>query len=172
MDHFARPDDELVKAQQAKTLYRNFQGYTTHKDCDILAFGASAISQTDDVYAQNVKVLSAFRTKVQAGKLPVERGLRITQEDKLRREAIIRVMCDLELDKAGFGREWNIDFDTYFADALESLKEMQADGLVALEADRVRVTESGRVFLRNIAMAFDAYLHQQAVDKPRYSKTV
>jgi oxygen-independent coproporphyrinogen III oxidase len=172
MDHFARPDDELVKAQQNKTLYRNFQGYTTHKDCDILAFGASAISQTDEVYAQNVKVLSAYRTMINAGKLPVERGLRITHEDKLRREAITQIMCDLELDKATFGRQWNIDFDDYFANALEDLKEMQADGLVVLETDKVRVTESGRVFLRNIAMAFDAYLHQQSADKPRYSKTV
>jgi oxygen-independent coproporphyrinogen III oxidase len=172
MDHFARPDDELVKAQQNKTLYRNFQGYTTHKDCDILAFGASAISQTDEVYAQNVKVLSVYRTMINAGKLPVERGLRITHEDKLRREAITQIMCDLELDKATFGRQWNIDFDSYFASALEDLKEMQADGLVLLETDKVRVTESGRVFLRNIAMAFDAYLHQQSADKPRYSKTV
>ncbi len=172
MDHFARPDDELVKAQQAKTLYRNFQGYTTHKDCDILAFGVSAISQTDDVYAQNVKVLSEYKALVEAGKLPIERGLRITPEDKLRREAISRIMCDLELDKASFGAQWNIDFDQYFADALEDLKEMQADGLVVLEPGKVVVTEPGRVFLRNIAMAFDSYLHQQATDKPRYSRTI
>ena len=172
MDHFARPDDELVRAQQSKTLYRNFQGYTTHKDCDILAFGASAISQTDDVYAQNVKVLSQYRHLINDGKLPVERGLRITPEDKLRRAAITQIMCDLELDKASFGRQWQIDFDAYFAGALQDLKEMQADGLVTLEPERVRVTEEGRVFLRNIAMAFDSYLHQQAADKPRYSKTV
>lgn len=172
MDHFARPDDELVKAQQAKTLYRNFQGYTTHKDCDILAFGASAISQTEDVYAQNVKVLSEYRALINAGKLPVERGLRITREDKLRREAITQIMCDLELDKAAFGAQWGIDFDRHFAPALEELQALQADGLVALEADKVRVTEAGRVFLRNIAMAFDAYLHQQATDKPRYSRTI
>lgn len=172
MDHFARPDDELVKAQQTKMLYRNFQGYTTHKNCDILAFGVSAISQTDDVYAQNVKVLSEYRTLIDAGRLPVEHGLRITQEDKLRRDAITRIMCDLELDKAAFGREWGINFDSYFTGALEDLKDMQADGLVTLDMDKVRVTEAGRVFLRNIAMVFDAYLHQQQADKPRYSKTV
>lgn len=172
MDHFARPDDELVKAQQAKTLYRNFQGYTTHKNCDILAFGVSAISQTEDVYSQNIKVLSEYKTMVEAGKLPVERGLRISQEDKLRREAISRIMCDLELDKASFGQEWGIDFDQYFANALEDLKDMQADGLVVLAPEKVSVTESGRVFLRNIAMAFDSYLHQQATDKPRYSRTI
>lgn len=172
MDHFAKPDDELVKAQQNKTLYRNFQGYTTHKDCDILAFGASAISQTDEIYAQNVKVLSEYRTLVEAGKLPIERGLKITQEDKLRRDAITQIMCDLELDKASFGQQWNIDFDRYFADALNDLQDMQNDGLVVLEPGKVRVTEAGRVFLRNIAMAFDAYLHQQSADKPRYSRTL
>ncbi len=172
MDHFARPDDELVKAQRAKTLYRNFQGYTTHKDCDILAFGASAISQTEEVYAQNVKVLSEYRALVEAGRLPVERGLCITQEDRLRRDAITRIMCDLELDKAAFAAAWNIDFDRHFAPALEELGAMQDDGLVVLEPDRVRVTEDGRVFLRNIAMAFDAYLHQQTADKPRYSRTI
>lgn len=172
MDHFARPDDELVKAQKAKTLYRNFQGYTTHKDCDILAFGVSAISQTDDVYAQNVKVISEYRERVEAGTLPIERGLRISREDKLRREAITQIMCDLELDKAAFGKQWNIDFDSHFADALEELKEMHTDGLVVLEPATIRVTEAGRVFLRNIAMAFDGYLRQQATDKPRYSRTI
>lgn len=172
MDHFARPGDELVKAQQNRTLYRNFQGYTTHKECDILAFGVSAISQTEDVYAQNVKVLSQYRAKVESGVLPVERGLRVTREDKLRRDAITRIMCDLELDKSEFGRQWNIEFDAYFADALQELAGMEADGLVMLEPGRVRVTDDGRVFLRNIAMAFDAYLHQQTADGPRYSKTV
>ena len=172
MDHFARPEDELVKAQQSKTLYRNFQGYTTHKDCDILAFGVSAISQTEDVYAQNVKVLSEYRELIEADRLPIERGLRITHEDKLRRDAISRIMCDLELDKASFGRAWDIDVDSYFADALEELKGMEADGLVVLESGKVHVTEAGRVFLRNIAMAFDSYLHQQADDKPRYSRTL
>ena len=172
MDHFARPEDELVKAQQSKTLYRNFQGYTTHKDCDIIAFGVSAISQTEDVYAQNVKVLSEYRELIEADRLPIERGLRITHEDKLRRDAISRIMCDLELDKASFGRAWDIDVDSYFADALEELKGMAEDGLVELEPGKVRVTEAGRVFLRNIAMAFDSYLHQQTDDKPRYSRTL
>ena len=172
MDHFARPDDKLVKAQQARTLYRNFQGYTTHKNCDILAFGASAISQTDDVYAQNAKVLSEYRDMLNAGKLPVERGLRIVREDRLRREAITRIMCDLELDKAAFGREWGIDFDAHFVDALQDLEEMQADGLVQLGAT-IRVTETGRVFLRNIAMAFDGYLRVPAAkSQPRYSRTL
>ena len=172
MDHFARPDDELVKARQAKTLYRNFQGYTTHKDCDIIAFGASSISQTENVFVQNVKKLPDYYRLVGAGHLPVERGLRVTQEDKLRRDAITRIMCDLELDKAAFGEQWNIDFDAHFADALGELKEMASDGLIALTPEKINVTDTGRIFLRNIAMPFDAYLKQAADAKPRFSKTL
>jgi len=172
MDHYALPGDELVLAQQSKSLYRNFQGYTTHKECDILAFGATAISQTAEVYAQNLKKLSDYRERLQAGRLPTERGLRITPEDKLRREAITRIMCDLELDGTDFGREWGVDFQAHF-DCRRELQEMAADGLVVLEGDLIRVTETGRLFLRNIAMLFDAYLRQQAAgETPRYSKTV
>jgi oxygen-independent coproporphyrinogen-3 oxidase len=172
MDHYALPGDELVVAQRRKTLYRNFQGYTTHKDCDILAFGATAISQTEAVYAQNLKKLSDYRDRIQAGRLATERGLRISPEDKLRREAITRIMCDLELDGAAFGREWGVDFEAHFGCRRE-LEEMAADGLLVLEGERIRVTEAGRLFLRNIAMLFDAYLRQPAAgEAPRYSKTV
>jgi oxygen-independent coproporphyrinogen-3 oxidase len=173
MDHYALPGDELVLAQRNKTLYRNFQGYTTHKDCDLLAFGASAISQTEDVYAQNLKSLKDYRARIEAGRLATERGLRIGHDDKLRREAITRIMCDLELDKAAFGREWNIDFDAYF-DCAPELAELAADGLVTPEGDLIRVTNAGRLFLRNIAMLFDAYYRRQAGsgEVARYSKTV
>ncbi|MEO6146443.1 MAG: oxygen-independent coproporphyrinogen III oxidase [Sulfuriferula sp.] len=172
MDHFARHDDELVRAQQQKTLWRNFQGYTTHRDCDILAFGASAISQTDEVYAQNFKRLTDYHTSVSQGSLPIERGLRISLDDKIRRDAITRIMCDLELDKAVFARTWGLDFDTYFAQSLTELQALSADELVELTPERVRVTEAGRIFLRNIAMTFDAYLHQPQDASPRYSRTV
>lgn len=172
MDHYAKPGDEIVQAQRNKTLYRNFQGYTTHRNCDIYAFGASSISQTEEVYVQNVKKLSDYYRLVGEGHLPVERGLRISPEDKLRREAITRIMCDLELDKREFGRVWGIDFDSYFADALAELKEMAADGLVVLTPEKITVTQTGRIFLRNIAMPFDAYLRQPAELKPRFSKTL
>ncbi|MEW5943121.1 MAG: oxygen-independent coproporphyrinogen III oxidase [Pseudomonadota bacterium] len=172
MDHFAKPDDEMVRAQQSKTLYRNFQGYTTHKDCDIYAFGVSAISQTNEVYVQNAKNLAEYQRRIAAGGLATERGLRIGREDMLRREAISLIMCDLELNKASFGKKWQIDFDTHFADALLELKEMEADGLVKLEPGVIKVTEIGRTFLRNIAMPFDAYLKQASEEKPRYSKTL
>lgn len=172
MDHYALPGDELVAAQRNKTLYRNFQGYTTHKHCDVLAFGASAISQTEEVYVQNVKKLSEYRERIQSERLPTERGIRVSQEDKLRREAITRIMCDLELDIAGFGKEWNIDCNEYFGFD-QSLAEMVDDGLLDLEAGIITVTDIGRLFLRNIAMLFDGYLQQSSTEQvSRYSKTV
>ena len=172
MDHFARPGDELVKARENKTLWRNFQGYTTHKNCDIYAFGVSAISQTDEVYVQNAKKLSDYENSIAAGNLATERGVRITRDDKLRREAIVSLMCDLELDKIAFGRKWDIDFDLYFENGLKELQEMEMDGLVQLSAERIRVTDAGRIFLRNIAMAFDAYLQESEESGPRYSRTL
>jgi len=171
MDHFAKPDDEMVRAQQNKTLWRNFQGYTTHKDCDILAFGVSSISQTETVYMQNEKNLKRYQERIAATGLAVERGLRLNRDDQVRREAITRMMCDLELDTTEFGKVWDIDFADYFADAMLELEPLAADGLVELAGARIGVTSLGRLFLRNIGMCFDRYLKQEAGDKPRYSRT-
>jgi oxygen-independent coproporphyrinogen-3 oxidase len=171
MDHFAKPEDELVQAQRAKTLWRNFQGYTTHKDCDIYAFGASSISQTRTVYMQNEKNLKKYQERVAAGHLPVERGLRLTREDQIRRDLITRIMCDLELSYADFSAAWGIDFETHFGDELAQLPPLAADGLVTLTDQGLRVTDLGRLFLRNIAMCFDAYLKQAGEAQPRYSRT-
>jgi len=171
LDHFARPDDELVRAQQNKTLWRNFQGYTTHKDCDILAFGVSSISQTADVYMQNDKNLKRYQERIAATGFAVERGLKLTRDDQIRRDAITRVMCDLELDFAAFGQEWSIAFTDYFADAMTDLRPLADDGLVTIAPDRISVTPSGRLFLRNIGMCFDRYLKEAASEQPRYSRT-
>ena len=171
LDHFARAEDELVRAQENKTLWRNFQGYTTHKDCDILAFGASSISQTADVYMQNEKKLKRYEDRATATGLAVERGIRLSRDDQIRRDAITRVMCDLELDFAAFGREWAIDFPAYFAESLADLAPLVDDGLVTLASDRIDVTPAGRLFLRNIGMCFDRYLKQTGSEKPRYSRT-
>ncbi len=160
LDHYAKPEDEMVKAQNDKTLWRNFQGYTTHKECDIYAFGASSISQTPDCYMQNEKNVKKYQEQVGASGLAVERGLRLTREDQLRRDAITKVMCDLELDMSAFGRAWDIDFAGHFPDALEDLKPLAADGFVEVSGDLIKVTELGRRFLRKIAMCFDAYLKQ------------
>jgi oxygen-independent coproporphyrinogen III oxidase len=159
LDHYAKPEDEMVRAQNDKTLWRNFQGYTTHKACDILAFGASSISQTPDCYMQNEKNLKKYQERIAAGGLAVERGLRLTREDR-------------QGDMAKFGRAWDIDFAGHFADALEDLKPLAADGFVEMSGGLIRVTDLGRMFLRNIAMCFDAYLKQPAAENgPRYSKT-
>jgi oxygen-independent coproporphyrinogen III oxidase len=171
MDHFARPDDEMVRAQQNKTLWRNFQGYTTHKDCDILAFGVSSISQTETVYMQNEKNLKRYQERIAATGLAVERGLRLNRDDQVRREAITRLMCDLELDTTEFGKVWDIDFADYFADAMLEIEPLAADGLVEVDGGRIGVTPLGRLFLRNIGMCFDRYLKQEVSDKPRYSRT-
>ncbi|MBT9568031.1 MAG: oxygen-independent coproporphyrinogen III oxidase [Thiobacillus sp.] len=171
LDHFARPEDELVRAQQNKTLWRNFQGYTTHKDCDILAFGASSISQTADTYMQNEKNLKRYQERVAATGFAVERGLRLSRDDQIRRDAITRVMCDLELDFAEFGVEWGIQFPEYFADALTDLRPLADDGLVEILAGKINVTSTGRLFLRNIGMCFDRYLKEASSEQPRYSKT-
>lgn len=171
LDHFAKPDDEIVKAQNSKTLWRNFQGYTTNKNCDIYAFGASSISQTVDTYVQNEKNVKKYQELVGEGHLPVERGLRLTRDDQIRRDAITKVMCDLELEKASFAATWGIDFDAYFAEALVDLQPLEADGLVSVDSRYVAVTELGRLFLRNIAMCFDAYLKQASESGPRYSRT-
>ena len=171
LDHFARPEDELVRAQQNKTLWRNFQGYTTHKDCDILAFGASSISQTADTYMQNEKGLKRYQERVAATGFAVERGLKLTRDDQIRRDAITRVMCDLELDFANFGSEWDIAFSDYFSEALADLRPLADDGLVEIGAGKISVTSSGRLFLRNIGMCFDRYLKESTSEQPRYSKT-
>lgn len=171
MDHYALPNDELVRAQQKRTLYRNFQGYTTHKECDILAFGATSISQTESVYVQNVKKLSDYRTRIQSGHFATERGFRLSRDDQLRREVITQVMCDLELNIAEREKVWGINFWSYFQSSRATLEEMEKDGLLILEGDWIHVEEIGRLFIRNIAMQFDAYLSNQ-IEMPRYSKTV
>lgn len=174
MDHYARPEDEIVQAQKNAGLYRNFQGYTTHPDCDILGLGASSISQTESTYAQNQKDIKTWQAAIDAGRLPVERGIRLSDDDRLRRDAITRIMCDLVLDRDAFGARWNIDFDRYFADALPELEALATDGLIQLEGSQIRVTDTGRILLRNVAVPFDAWYRREATsnDGPRYSRTL
>ncbi|MEP0548818.1 MAG: oxygen-independent coproporphyrinogen III oxidase [Rhodothermales bacterium] len=173
MDHFARPGDPLCQAQDAGTLHRNFQGYATHADCALLGFGASAIGGFGRVYAQNEKGLAAYYAALDAGRLPVARGLRLSDEDVLRRHVITRLMCDFALDKRAVEARFGIDFDRHFADALDALAALEAEGVVVLGPDRIVVPERGRPFVRNAAMAFDAYLDRaEATAAPRYSQTV
>ena len=170
MDHFARADDELVRARREKTLYRNFQGYSTHRGADLHAFGMSGISQTQDIYWQNEKGLGEYYQALKKGDLPLARGYQLTGDDKLRREVIMRIMCDLAIEFKEISREFNIAFADYFHRELELLDTLEKDGLVEISSAGLAVTSQGRFFLRNIAMCFDAYL--PAATERRFSRTI
>ena len=173
MDHFARPADPLCRAQDAGTLHRNFQGYATHAECALLGFGASAIGGFGRVYAQNEKGLAAYYDALDAGRLPIARGLALSDEDVLRRHVITRLMCDFALDKRAVEARFYIDFDTHFAEASTTSRRSKPKASSCSAPDRIVVPERGRPFVRNAAMAFDAYLDRAgATSAARYSQTV
>ncbi len=155
LDHFARPDDELARAQAAGTLQRNFQGYSTHAGASLYGFGMSSISSTPEIYFQNFKTLAEYRSAIDAGRLPVERGLRLTDEDRRRRTIIMRVMCDRRLDYAALSREFGFDFAATYAREIASLADLEADGIVRRTDSGLTVTPSGAPLLRIVAMRFD-----------------
>jgi len=172
MDHFAKPDDELAVAQKAKTLYRNFQGYSTHAGCDLYAFGVSGISQLQNVYAQNLKEMPPYYRRLNEGQLATSRGYKLTEDDHLRRHVIMRLMCDMSLDKREVENKFAIAFDDYFADALMKLEEFRDDDLLTLDANTIQINPFGRLFIRNIAMAFDACLDKNPSTRNLFSRTV
>ena len=157
MDHFARHDDELAVAQRNKTLQRNFQGYSTRGKTDIYAFGMSSISQTDDLYWQNQKELEKYYSAIDSNQSPISKGCVLTQDDKIRRQVIMRLMCDMSMDFAALSESIGIDFTRYFSAELNSLSDLEADGLIATSERGLIVTELGRLLIRNIAVRFDAY---------------
>lgn len=170
MDHFALPSDELVKAQKAQTLQRNFQGYSTRAGVEICGFGISSISQGAHSFRQNVKDLETYRAVLSQGRLPISKGYELSDEDRLRADVIMRLMCDLSLNYEVMSKKWGIDFEKHFDHALSQLKEPWEDGLIDWASWGFSVTDRGRFFIRNLAMCFDAYLEPAPVD--RYSKTV
>lgn len=170
MDHFARPDDELAVAQRQGTLYRNFQGYSTHADCDLVAMGATAISKVGNSYSQNLKALDDYAVRIDSGELAVFRGVELNADDVLRREVITRLICNFELDFAAIEMQFGIDFKAYFADALQALEGFAADGLLELGGDVIRVMPRGRLLIRNICMQFDRYLNGGT--EQRFSKVI
>ena len=170
MDHFARPDDELTVAQRNKTLQRNFQGYSTRGNADIYSFGMSAISQIPDAYWQNEKELPSYFAALDAGRAPLTRGYLLTAEDKLRRETIMRVMCDISLDYAAMSQKLGVNFAEHFADELAALKSFEADGLIHFSQSGFEVTDTGRLFIRNLAMCFDNTLAPSGERK--HSRTI
>ncbi len=171
MDHFARPNDELSQARRKRSLWRNFQGYTTKAGTDLFGMGMSAIGSVHGSYFQNQKELKEYQRVAGAGQAATTRGFHLTKDDKIRGRLIQNLLCHAEVFKADLEKEFGINFDQYFADSLDKLAEAQKDGLVELLADRIRPTAVGRIFLRNLAMPFDAHL-PEAGDKPIFSRTV
>lgn len=171
MDHFARPDDELAKALHDGTLQRNFQGYSTRRGTETWAFGASAISQTGPIMWQRYKSLEDYYAAIDRGEMPVHKSYTLSADDKLRRDVIMRLMCGQALDWHDMDLEYNISTQVYFRHELEKLQSLTDDGLVEIDPAGVKVTETGRLFLRNIAMIFDAWLPAKS-EKPTYSKTI
>ncbi|HVT33645.1 MAG TPA: oxygen-independent coproporphyrinogen III oxidase [Rhodanobacteraceae bacterium] len=172
MDHFARADDDLASAQRHGTLQRNFQGYSTHAACDLVGVGMSSISHVGHAYSQNARDLTGYYAALDAGRLPVARGLAMSEDDIVRADAIQHIMCHGTIDVGPFEARHGLEFDNYFARELDRLVELAADGLVEMAPERVAVTPRGRYFLRNIAMVFDAYLPDAASGQDGCSRTV
>ncbi|MGD0840533.1 MAG: oxygen-independent coproporphyrinogen III oxidase [Candidatus Acidiferrales bacterium] len=173
MDHFARPGDELAIAQSARTLHRNFQGYTTKAGADLYGLGVSAISAIGDAYAQSVREVEGYGARIAQRGIATMRGYRLSAEDRLRRAVISRLLCHTVVRKSEIESEFGIRFDDTFAPELERLASFAADGLVVIAPDEVRVTGPGRIFIRNVAMVFDPYLdRQQREGQPLFSKTL
>jgi len=158
MDHFARPDDELALAQRNGTLYRNFQGYSTHADCDLIGIGVTSIGKVGATYGQNRRELDEYYSDIDAGRLPVFRGIELSRDDEIRRDVITRLICHFKLDFSEVERAWGLNFQDYFGRDLAKLEGMQADGLLEIDASGIRVLPKGRMLIRNICMAFDAYM--------------
>ena len=170
MDHFAKPDDELAIAQRQGNLYRNFQGYSTHADCDLVAMGVTSISKVGNTYSQNVKQLDQYYRIIDDGHLPVFRGITLNDDDLLRREVITRLNCQFELDIGEIENRFNIVFETYFARELDELEQMKQDGLLNIDEHFIRVLPVGRLLIRNVCMVFDIYLREPS--EQRFSKVI
>lgn len=164
MDHFAKPDDELSVAQREGQLHRNFQGYTTKPESDLIGFGVTSISMLNDVYVQNHKRLKDFYRAIDANELPIERGVTLDQDDIIRRTVIMELMCQFQLTPDDVEEKYHLgfdlDFETYFADEKFQLRRLEADGLIKLSPNHIDVTPAGRLLIRNIASVFDTYLKQ------------
>lgn len=171
MDHFAKPDDEIAVAQRHGCLYRNFQGYSTHSECDLLAFGVSAIGKTGPLYTQNAKTLDTYYGALDAGQLPATRGYEMNADDLMRYAIIQSLMCHFGLSFEAFELIYAIDFRRYFATEMAELETLQAAGLVEVSAEWITVTPPGRMLVRVIAMVFDRYLRERT-SQARYSKVI
>ncbi|MBC8378354.1 MAG: oxygen-independent coproporphyrinogen III oxidase [Planctomycetes bacterium] len=169
MDHFAKPDDELAVAQREGHLYRNFQGYSTHSDCDLVGLGITSIGRVGEAYIQNVKELEEYDQLISQGKLPVFKGVELDNDDKLRSAVITQLICHFDLSFAAIEKQFGICFSDYFAKELEALAPMQTDGLLVLSKEGISVLPAGRLLIRNICMVYDKYLAQK---QQQFSKVI
>ena len=171
MDHFAKPEDELAIAQRKGMLHRNFQGYSTHADCDLLALGLTAIGKIGPTYSQNYRELEDYYDALDRDRLPIMRGMELDADDLLRRAIIQALMCHFELAKEVYDNSYQIDFDSYFATEIIELREYEREGLLEMSAQRINVTPKGRMLIRNICMVFDKYLRTRQ-KHAAYSKVI
>ncbi|MCF6256003.1 MAG: oxygen-independent coproporphyrinogen III oxidase [Gammaproteobacteria bacterium] len=170
MDHFAKPDDELAVAQREHTLYRNFQGYSTHADCDLIGLGVTSIGKVGNTFSQNHKTLEAYYESIDAGQLAVYRGLELDDDDLLRSEVITRLICHFSLRPAEIEQRFDINFAEYFAQELEELQTMADDGLLKMTDEVIDIAPAGRLLIRNVCMVFDKYLRQSG--QQQFSKVI
>lgn len=171
LDHFALPDDKLAVAQEDRSLHRNFQGYTTHKHCDLVGFGISSISKVGNTYAQNTTNEETYAASLEMGRHPIAKGLAMNSDDIIRQEVISQLICHFELDPLEIENQFNIEFDQYFARELDLLYPMSRDGLLDMDLfNKITVSPKGKLLIRNICMAFDKYLTN--TDTPRFSKLI
>ena len=170
LDHFSKPDDELNKARLDKSLHRNFQGYTTRAECDLVGFGVSAISKVGTSYSQSVRTVNAYYERLDRGSLPIEKGFALSQDDVLRREIIMTLMCSAPVDIEAINRDHGIDFHRYFVHELVLLRQYEEAGLITIDPLAIRVTPKGRMFVRASGMVFDSYLTQPTT--AAYSKLI
>jgi len=172
MDHFAKPEDELFGAIAKGELHRNFQGYTTKGGANLIGIGLTSIGEGARYYAQNTKDMRAYEAAIDSGKLPFERGVELSEDDYIRKQVIMELMANFSIDIKRIESELGINFRDYFADAIEDLSEFIKEGLVTLSEDKLKVSQTGTLLIRNIAMPFDAYMKKYAGSKKSFSKTV
>lgn len=169
MDHFAKPEDELAIAQRDGTLKRNFQGYTTHAQAELIGFGATSVSMLHEAYAQNHKQLKDYYQALDAGILPTSKGYKLNRDDILRRDVVMSIMSGTKVNKQEIAEKYQIDFDNYFAQEIQKLRLLESDGLLKLSSQYITVTEIGRLLVRNIAVIFDAH---QATRQRKLSRAI
>ncbi len=170
MDHFAKPDDELAIAQRENNLYRNFQGYSTHSECDLIGLGITSIGSVGDSYSQNKRTLEEYDASINNNELPVFRGITLDEDDKIRRKVITKLICHFSLDIPEIEKELNINFSQYFADVYPKLDQFSIDNLLKYDTESIEVLPAGHLLIRTICMAFDRYIQQK--EKQHFSKVI